>query len=78
MEFYIYKASYYCGPCGKEIMASLPTPPDKDDEYTYDSDDYPKGPYLASQTEADYPMSCEVCELPLGNMLTEYGKGDLL
>lgn len=60
MQEYIYAADCYCEACGEAIRARLAAegsaPTDPDDEHSYDSDDYPKGPYDAS--ERDYPGHC--------------------
>ncbi len=57
MDVYIYAADIYCKDCGKTIQKILATkgctPNTPDDQTSYDSDEYPKGPYSdggASQT----------------------------
>jgi hypothetical protein len=74
MEFYIYRADVYCEPCGDQLVEKLPKPENPLDERTYDSDDYPKGPYswdLAGP--ADTPQHCAECGVFLENPLTEEG-----
>lgn len=62
MNAYIYKADIFCEACGKKIRKALDAdgkkPEDVDDEASYDSDDYPKGPYPDGGGEADTPMHC--------------------
>jgi len=62
MQAYIYCADIYCEDCGKEIRENINreglAPADPDDEHTYDSDEYPKGPYAEGGGEADCPQHC--------------------
>jgi hypothetical protein len=44
MNAYVYQAALVCESCGKKIKVGLPTPADPEDERTWDSNDYPKGP----------------------------------
>lgn len=92
--FYIYNADVYCEACGEAIKADLDSkglrPDHSDDESTYDSGDYPKGPY--PYEEADHPEHCgsgDDCLEPLiidgekygkffGNPLTDEGLKRLL
>lgn len=59
-DYYIYCADMYCEACTKAIKdehARLGTvPDDPDDETSYDSDEYPKGPF--SDEESDTPQHC--------------------
>lgn len=43
-------------------------------ESTFDSDDYPKGPYPDGGGEADCPQHCDTCGEFLGNPLTDDGR----
>jgi hypothetical protein len=60
MDVYIYQADLYCEDCGQKICKALKragkAPKDPSDEYSYDSDDYPKGP--TDEGEADSPNHC--------------------
>lgn len=60
MDHYIYCADVYCQSCGEAIKADIAqegfTPPDPDDETSYDSGEYPKGPF--SDEESDTPQHC--------------------
>jgi hypothetical protein len=67
MQAYIYNADMYCEDCGLAIRESLdslyarigiPTGFDPDDESSYDSGDYPKGPISQEENEADSPYHC--------------------
>jgi hypothetical protein len=63
MNVYMYKAALYCEDCGKAIRQQLDraekTPDNVNDESSYDSDDYPKGPYPNGGGEADCPQHCD-------------------
>ena len=57
---YIYQADVYCDDCGKAICRRLKreglAPADPDDEWTFDSDEYPKR--ADDDDEADTPQHC--------------------
>lgn len=62
MKAYTYQADVYCEDCGLDICRRL-TAEDKApahpfDESTYDSDEFPKGPYEESECESDCPQHC--------------------
>lgn len=75
MDVYIFQADIYCESCGKGLMMEIPKPAhaDRDDESTYDSDEWPKGPYGDGGGEADCPQHCGMCGLFLENPLTPDG-----
>lgn len=77
MDVYIYQADVYCEPDGLAIRDRLDEggsrPADPGDESSYDSDDYPKGPYPDGGGESDTPQHCAVCGLFLENPLTSDG-----
>lgn len=58
---YMFQAALYCEACGQAIREGLTAegkaPLDADDERTYDSDDFPKGPF-----EPDESDSVEHCD----------------
>ena len=62
MDAYIYCADIYCAYCGEAIRAQITregfAPADPDDEYGYDSDEFPKGPFMDGGGEADCPQHC--------------------
>jgi hypothetical protein len=71
----IYQADVWCDDCADAIRKRLQSeghaPPDPDDEYSYDSDEYPK--HAGDDDESDTPQHCaagESCinavELPSG------------
>lgn len=53
---YIFQAALLCEACGEHVRAQLTAagkaPDDPDNENTYDSDDFPKGPYDAEGEDA--------------------------
>lgn len=59
---YTYQADIYCEDCGLDIRNKLSkhgkAPANPDDETTYDSDDYPKGPDAEGGGPADRPQHC--------------------
>lgn len=75
MNVYIYQADLYCEDCGAEIRSELTlagkAPADPENEYSYDSDDFPKGPF--PDGEADCPQHCGACDVFLENPLTSDG-----
>lgn len=84
MRAYIYNADLYCEECGDqikhEITESGMAPKDPYDEYSYDSDDFPKGPFSDGGGEADHPQHCgnRECQVFLENPLTEDGHNYVL
>lgn len=62
MNVYIYQAILYCEDCGKAIRQRIFqegfAPADPEDERSYDSDEFPKGPYPDGGGEADSPQHC--------------------
>lgn len=77
MDAYIYQAALLCGSCARETRRELDRqgkrPDDPADEYSFDSDEYPKGPYADGGGEADSPQHCDLCGLFLENDLTSEG-----
>jgi hypothetical protein len=75
MDVYMYRAALYCTDCGEAIRERLSAraPADQDDESSYDSDDYPKGPFPDGGGEADCPQHCDSCNVFLENSLTSDG-----
>ena len=74
---YVYQADLYCEDCGNKIKQQLDaegkSPESPEDEYTFDSDEYPKGPYGEGGGEADSPHHCAGCQKFLDNPLTSEG-----
>lgn len=75
MHAYVYKAALWCPTCGLAHRTRLPIPPgaDANDESTWDSDVWPKGPYAEGGGEADSPQHCEGCGVFLENPVTDNG-----
>ena len=91
-DVYMFQGSLYCEDCGRDIQDKIreegKAPEDESDEESFDSDDFPKGPFSGGGGEADSIHHCdsnETClnaiELPckskigawLGNDLTSEG-----
>lgn len=72
---YMFAAALYCEPCGEAIKADTPKPAhaDEGNEHTFDSDEWPKGPYGDGGGEADTPQHCAACNKFLENPLTGHG-----
>ena len=72
---FTYKADLHCEKCGREICQNLnrsgKRPADPEDEYSYDSDDYPKT--IVVDGESDTPQHCSTCGVFLENSLTSDG-----
>jgi hypothetical protein len=77
MNAFIYCADIYCADCGAAIRQTLDRegkrPANPDDESSYDSSDYPKGPFADGGGEADCPQHCGACSVFLENPLTPDG-----
>ena len=62
MDAFVFQADIYCADCGEAIRKRLTdegkAPADPDDESSYDSDEFPKGPYEDGGGEADTPQHC--------------------
>lgn len=75
MNAYVFRAAYWCEDCIDAFKSKNPKPKRvcEDDESTYDSDEWPKGPYSNGGGEADYPQHCDGCGVFLRNPLTDDG-----
>lgn len=73
---YIYRADIWCEKCAVAIAEKLTqegkAPADIINENTYDSDDFPKGPFF--EEESDAPEHCAGCGIFLENPLTTDGR----
>lgn len=87
MKAFVYRAALLCESCGNDTRAAIAAipmphkqrvPVDPNDESSYDSDDYPKGPYDNGGGEADSPQHCDQCGVFLCNPLTEDGRNYVL
>lgn len=72
---FLFRAALLCEACARAHMAANPPPPwaDLDNESTWDSDDWPKGPFPDGGGEADSPCHCDTCGRFLWNPLTPDG-----
>lgn len=79
MDAYVYQAALLCEDCAfrtrEHIAARRPelVPADPEDEATYDSAHYPKGPHSNGGGAADSPQYCDNCHAFLENPLTDDG-----
>jgi hypothetical protein len=75
MRVYMFQAALLCEDCGAiaKIERKEYEPRDPEDESSFDSDHYPKGPYADGGGEADCPQHCDSCGLFLENPLTPDG-----
>lgn len=78
MKAYVFQAALICEACALDITEGpgkrvKPPHVDTDDESSYDSDEWPKGPYGEGGGEADSPQHCDMCGVFLENPLTPDG-----
>lgn len=87
-EVYMFQGALYCKDCGqsiqKEIQEEGKAPMDEKDEESFDSDDFPKGPFEDGGGEADGPHHCDnlarclnAIELPCGSKIGAWLGNDL-
>lgn len=63
-SYYVYQADVICEDCGLQIRKELADPSvckepvNPEDEGTYDSSEFPKGPYSCNFDESDSPSHC--------------------
>lgn len=66
MDVYMFQAALWCEDCGEALREQMiqdgEAPEDPDDEESYDSDEFPKGPYGDGGGEADSPQHCDAGE----------------
>lgn len=78
MDVYVFRGALYCASCGEHIRRAITArgaaPRNIEDEETFDSDEFPKGPYPEGGGEADSPQHCELCHAFLENPLTGEGR----
>jgi len=76
MDVYVFQATLLCDTCGTLYKQGTDKPAhvDEGDESSYDSDEWPKGPYSDGGGEADCPRHCDHCEEFLDNPLTPDGE----
>lgn len=72
---FLFRAALWCESCARAHMAAHVAPAwaDLSDESTWDSDDWPKGPFPEGGGPADSPQHCDACGEFLGNPLTPDG-----
>lgn len=76
MDVFIFQAALICSTCGTLYKQGTDKPEhvNESDESSYDSDDWPKGPYSDGGGEADSPQHCDHCGDFLDNPLTGDGE----
>ncbi len=76
MNAYLFQAAMICEDCATKVKANRPLPEGADpgNEATWDSDEYPKGPFLHGGGESDSPTHCDHCMKFLENPLTGDGE----
>lgn len=85
---YIYAGILYCDDCGEDIRRQITddgeAPPKPRNGERYDSNEFPKGPYLFGGGEADCPQHCgsgpgclNATELPSGRKIGVWLKNEL-
>lgn len=77
MNIYLYQAALLCGECGDKCKEEQAPPSNPSDEHSFDSNDFPKGPYASDYNEADNPYHCDHCGVFLENPLTSEGVSSL-
>lgn len=75
MKVFIFKSEMLCESCGNAARRDFEKPAhvNEADESSYDSGDWPKGPYGNGGGEADSPQHCACCGMFLENPLTPDG-----
>lgn len=76
MKVYLFRAALWCEACGDKYRAENVKPPhvEESNESSFDSDEWPKGPYRDGGGEADSPQHCDGCGVFLENPLTDDGR----
>jgi len=83
MSVYVYQAALLCNDCGcakrNMIAAEYPelVPQNPAEESSYDSDEFPKGPYDSDSNDSDSIQHCDHCGVFLENPLTNEGYASL-
>lgn len=75
MDAYVYNAALWCDDCIAKLKSERVKPEhvDEENEASYDSDEWPKGPFADGGGEASCPQHCDGCGAFLENPLTSYG-----
>lgn len=87
-DVYMFQGALYCENCGLAIQEKIrkdgKEPEDEDDERSFDSDDFPKGPFGDGGGEADSVHHCDsnerclnAIELPCGSKIGAWLGNDL-
>jgi hypothetical protein len=87
-DVYMFQGALYCEDCGRDIQDTLrkegKAPENEDDEESFDSDDFPKGPFSGGGGEADTIHHCDsngeclnAIKLPCGSKIGAWLGNDL-
>jgi len=87
-DAYMFQGSLYCEDCGRDIQDTLrkkgKAPENEDNEESFDSDDFPKGPFSGGGGEADSIHHCDsngeclnAIKLPCGSKIGAWLGNDL-
>jgi hypothetical protein len=87
-DAYMFQGSLYCEDCGRDIQDTLrkkgKAPENEDNEESFDSDDFPKGPFGDGGGEADSIHHCDsngeclnAIKLPCGSKIGAWLGNDL-
>jgi hypothetical protein len=87
-DVYMFQGSLYCEDCGRDIQDKIreegKAPEEEDDEESFDSDDFPKGPFGDGGGEADSIHHCDsngeclnAIKLPCGSKIGAWLGNDL-
>ena len=87
-DVYMFQGALYCEDCGRDIQDTLrkkgKAPENEDDEESFDSDDFPKGPFGDGGGEADSIHHCDsngeclnAIKLPCGSKIGAWLGNDL-
>lgn len=72
MLTYIYAGKILCEKCGRNVREKLKAeskaPIFPDNPWSYDSKDYPKGPFHSDERTNGPLFSCARCDAPLGSL----------
>lgn len=71
---HVFQATLICADCAISYKQDNPCHVNEADESSYDSGEWPKGPYPDGGGEADSPQHCDRCGVFLDNPLTPDGE----
>jgi len=82
MLTYIYAGKVFCENFGRAIREKLKkeskAPIFPDERWSYNSKDYPKGPYHSNKHTRGSPFNCAACNCPLGLLVVRQLEGKII